>query len=169
MLTLITRPVGLCVAALSCAVLAACGGGTNVVDTAKVGKDIQDTITRNSGGAFKVDKVDCPKDPPATVGKKYVCTFTLSDGSSGEVTIDVRGDDGAVRWDVTRPAGGQAERVIAKGYEEKTGKKVKSVRCPDQLKPGGEVNLCDMQLTNGAKGKAAVTVTSNGGLHWETK
>jgi uncharacterized protein DUF4333 len=169
MLTLITRPVGLGVAALACAVLAACGGGSDVVDTAKVGKDIQDTITRNSGGAVKVDSVDCPKDPAATVGKTYVCTFTLTDGSSGEVTIEVRGEDGAVRWDVSRPAGGQAERVVARGYEEKTGKKVKSVTCPDQLQAGGKVTLCDMELQNGTKGKAAVTVTSTGGIHWATK
>jgi uncharacterized protein DUF4333 len=169
MLTRISRPVGLCVAALACAVLGACGGGSGVVDSAKVGQDIQDTITRNSGGEVKVDSVDCPKDPQSTVGESFVCTFTLADGSSGAVTVQIRGEDGEVRWDVSRPAGGQAERVVAKGYEEKTGKKVKSVRCPDQLKPEGKVTLCDMELQSGVKGKAAVTVTSTGGIHWATK
>jgi hypothetical protein len=167
MLTLITRPIGLCLAALACAVLAACGGST-VVDTAKVSKDIQKTITNNGGGVVKVDAVDCPKDPPAKAGKTFRCTFTLTDGSSGEITVSIRSDDGAVRWDVTRPAGGQAERVISTGYEQKTGKKVKFVHCPHQLKTGGAVTLCSMQLRNGAKGKAAVTL-DNGDIHWETK
>ena len=66
---------------------------------------------------MKVDTVDCPQDQEAKVGKTFTCTYDLTDGSTGEITVSVADEEGTGRWDVTRPASGQAEQVVLTDYD----------------------------------------------------
>jgi hypothetical protein len=159
----IARRAALGLAVASSILVAACGATT--VDTASIEKNVKSTV--NGPGSVKVDTVDCPKDQVAKVGKKFTCSFALTDGSSGEVTVSVADEDGTGRWEVTRPASGQAEQEIVTGYKKKTGDAVKKVDCPDPIKGGRNAKTtCTMELENGATGK--VTVTVNGGdIRWK--
>ncbi|MEO6471561.1 MAG: DUF4333 domain-containing protein [Aeromicrobium sp.] len=49
----------------------------------------------------KVASVDCPKKMEGKKGAKWVCKIALEDGSTGEITV-VAGDNGDMRWDVTK-------------------------------------------------------------------
>ncbi len=161
----ITKVAATGLAVASSILITACAAAT--VDTASVEKNVRSTI--DGPGSVKVDTVDCPENEVAEVGKTFTCSFDLTDGSSGEITVTVRDEDGAGRWEVTRPATGQAEELIRTGYEEKTGDKVKTVKCPDPLEVGGDGrSFCDVELENGRKGRALLTV-SDGDMRWETK
>jgi len=161
----ITRVAAVGLAVASSILVTGCGA--SIVDTASVEKNVRSTI--DGPGSVKVDTVDCPKDEVAEVGKTFTCSYDLTDGSSGEITVTVRDEDGAGRWEVTRPASGQAEQEILTGYEEKTGDAVKTVDCPDPIKGGTNAKTtCTMELANGATGK--VTLTVNGGdIRWDTQ
>ena len=158
----LTRAAGLFVAM---GVLVACAPTT--VDTAAVEKNVRDTI--DGPGSVKVDTVDCPQDEEATVGKTFTCTYDLTDGSTGEITVSVADEEGTGRWDVTRPASGQAEQVVLTGYAKEIGRKPKSVRCPDRLKTGAKKKTtCVVEFANGETRE--VTVRVNGGnIRWRTK
>jgi hypothetical protein len=157
-----TRAAGLAVAL---GVLAACAPTT--VDTAAVEKNVRDTI--DGPGSVKVATVDCPQDQEATVGKTFTCTYDLTDGSTGEITVSVADEEGTGRWDVTRPASGQAEQVVLTDYTQEIGRKPKSVRCPDRLKTGAKKKtVCVVEFANGETRE--VTVRVNGGdIRWRTK
>ena len=154
---MIRRPWVLSAAAL--VVLAGCGGPTTV-DTASIEKDIASAV---GGGPVRVE---CPQDPVAKAGKKYACTFTLDDDSEGEVTITVRSEDGAGRWEVSRPASGQVEQEVRTDYAKQSGRKVKRLDCPDTLKQGE--NTCTMELRDGAQREVKVMV-KGGDFEWETR
>jgi hypothetical protein len=159
-----TRLPVLTLFAASIALLAACGATT--VDTASVEKNVASTI--KGPGSVKVDSVDCPENQEAKVGKTFTCSFVLADKSAGEITVAVADEDGTGRWEVTRPASGQAEQEIVTGYEEKTGDGVKRVDCPDPIKGGKDAKTtCTMELKNGATGKVRVTV-NGGDIRWDT-
>jgi len=146
--------------------LAGCGATT--VDVAAVEKNVRDTI--DGPGSVKVDTVDCPEDQEATVGKTFTCTYDLADGSSGEVTVSVADEDGTGRWDVTRPASGQAEQVVLTGYAQKIGRQPKSVRCPDPLKTGAKKKTtCTVEFANGETRKVTVRVKDGGDIRWQTQ
>ena len=157
-----TRAAGLAVAL---GVLVACAPTT--VDTVAVEKNVRDTI--DGPGSVKVDTVDCPQDEEATVGKTFTCTYDLTDGSTGEITVSVADEEGTGRWDVTRPASGQAEQVVLTDYTKEIGRKPKSVRCPDRLKTGPKKKTtCVVEFANGETRE--VTVRVNGGdIRWRTK
>ena len=145
--------------------LASCG--TTPVKTAPVEADVKATI--NGPGSVKVKSVDCPDDEVAEVGATFTCPYTLTDGSSGEITITVKTDEGGGSWAVSRPASGQAEETIRTGYEKQTNDKVKAVKCPDPLESGeGKGAFCDVELKNGKKGRALVTL-QGGKIRWQTK
>lgn len=153
------------VAVVGLVLLASCG--TTPVDTASVEKDVKATI--NGPGTVKVKSVDCPDDEVADVGSTFTCPYELTDGSTGEITITVKTDDGAGSWAVSRPASGQAEETIRTGYEEQTGDKVKSVKCPDLVETAENPGIfCDVELENGKKGRAQVAVV-DGKIRWQTK
>ena len=156
-----TKAAGLSVAL---GVLVACAPTT--VDTAAVEKNVRDTI--DSPGSVKVATVDCPQDQEATVGKTFTCTYDLTDGSTGEITVSVADEEGTGRWDVTRPASGQAEQVVLTDYAQEIGRKPKSVRCPDRLKTGAKKKTtCVVEFANGETRN--VTVRVNGGdIRWRT-
>ena len=138
----------------SSVMVAACGAPT--VDTGSVEKNVKSTI--NGQGSVEVASVDCPKDPVAKAGKTFICSFELTDGSKGAITVTVADADGTARWTVTRPASGQAEHVVLTGYEDKIGDQVKKVDCPDPLKDGKKAkSICTVQLKNGATAKVRVT------------
>ena len=139
-----------------------------MVDTTAVEKNVKSTI--NGPGSVKVATVDCPKDQVAKVGRKFTCTFELTDGSGGEITVSVADEDGAGRWEVTNPASGQAEQEILTGYEKETGDPVKKVDCPDPLRRGKKAkSTCTVELENGSTGKATVTVVNGGDIRWQTQ
>ena len=157
----LTRAAGLAVAL---GVLAACAPTT--VDTAAVEKNVRDTI--DGPGSVKVDTVDCPQDQEATVGKTFTCTYDLTDGSTGEITVSVADEEGTGRWDVTRPASGQAEQVILTDYRLEIGRTAKSVRCPQRLKTGAKKKTrCVVTFPNGEKRTVFVTVRG-GNIRWGT-
>ena len=145
--------------------LAACGATT--VDVAAVEKNVRDTI--DGPGSVKVDTVDCPEDQVATVGKTFTCTYDLTDGSSGEITVTVADEEGAGRWDVTRPASGQAEQVVLTDYGPAIGRHPKSVRCPDRLKTGKKKTTCTVEFANGETRKVTVRVRNGGDIRWQTQ
>jgi hypothetical protein len=156
------RAAGLTVAL---GILVACSPTT--VDTAAVEKNVRDTI--DGPGSVKVDTVDCPQDEEATVGKTFTCTYDLTDGSTGEILVSVADEEGTGRWDVTRPASGQAEQVVLTDYTRAIGRKPKSVRCPDRLKTGAKKKTtCVVEFANGETRE--VTVRVNGGdIRWRTR
>jgi hypothetical protein len=142
----------------------ACGAKT--VNTVAVEKNVMSTI--NGPGSVKVASVDCPKDQVAKVGKTFTCSFELTDGSVGELTVNVADEDGTARWNVTRPASGQAEQEVLTGYEEKTGKAVKRVNCPDPIRGGTNAKTtCTMKLKDGTSRPVVVTV-NRGKIKWRT-
>lgn len=153
--------LGLAVAA---GLLAACAPTT--VDVAAVEKNVRDTI--DGPGSVKVDSVDCPQDEEAKVGKTFICTYDLTDGSQGEILISVADEEGTGRWDVTRPASGQAEQIILTDYRLEIGRTAKSVRCPDRLKTGAKKKTrCVVTFPNGEKRTVLVRVIK-GNIRWGT-
>ena len=84
----------------------------------------------NGPGSVEVDTVDCPQDQVPKIGTTFTCSYELTDGSAGEITVTVRDEEGAGSWEVTRPASGQAEQVVLTGYEREIGRKPKSVELP---------------------------------------
>lgn len=161
----LARSASLGLAVASGVLLAACGA--TIVDVAAVEKNVRDTI--DGPGSVKVASVDCPKDEAAEVGKTFTCTYDLTDGSSGEITVSVADEEGTGRWDVTRPASGQAEQVVLTDYGPETGRTAKSVRCPDKLKTGAKKKtICTVEFPNGETRKVAVRV-NGGDIRWRTR
>jgi hypothetical protein len=161
----IAKRPGLGLALASSLLVAACGA--TPVDVAAVEQNVRDTI--DGPGSVKVAAVDCPEDQEATVGKTFTCTYDLTDGSSGEVTVSVADEDGTGRWDVTRPASGQAEQVVLTGYAQKIGRQPTSVRCPDPLKTGAKKTTCVVEFANGETRKVTVRVKNGGDIRWRTQ
>ena len=160
----ISRGAGL-VLVVASGLLAACGPAT--VDVDAVEKSVRDSI--DGPGSVKVDKVDCPDDQEATVGKTFTCTYDLTDGTSGEVTVSVADEEGTGRWDVTRPASGQAEQVVLTDYAQEIGRKPKSVRCPDRIKTGAKKKtICVVEFANGETREVSVRV-DGGDIRWRTR
>jgi len=160
----ITRTAGVGLLLASGVLTAGCGATT--VDGASMEKNIKSTI--NGPGSVKVATVDCPKDQVAKAGKTFTCSFELTDGSAGEITVTVADEDGTARWEVTRPASGQAEQEVLTGYEEKTGKAVKRVNCPDPIRGGTNAKTtCTMKLKDGTSRPVVVTV-NRGKIKWRT-
>ena len=141
-------------------------GGPKTVNTDAVAANVMSTI--NGPGSVKVESVDCPSKEKAEAGKTFTCHYELTDGSVGEITITVADQDGTARWDVSRPASGQAEQQVLTDYEDQTGKDVRRVKYPDPLKGGTKAKTtCTMRLATGETRK--VTVTFNGGkIRWRT-
>jgi hypothetical protein len=154
--------MGLVVA--SSVLVAACGPAT--VDTTSVEENVRSSI--DGPGSVEVDTVSCPQDEVAEAGATFTCEHVLTDGSAGEITVTVRDEEGALTWEVTKPASGQAEQVILTGYEREIGRKAKSVECPDPLKDGKKKTACTVEFANGETRK--VTVTLKGGdIRWKTR
>lgn len=152
-------------AVASSVLVAACGA--NTVDVAAVEKNVRNTI--DGPGSVKVDTVDCPEDQEAAVGTTFTCSYDLTDGSSGEITVSVADEEGAGRWDVTRPASGQAEQVVLTDYPRAMGRKPKAVRCPDPLNTGAKKTICVVELANGETRKVIVRVKDGGDIRWRTR
>ncbi len=150
--------------AASSVLVAACGGPTTV-DTTSLEKNVVSSI--DGPGSVKVETVDCPQDKVPEVGTTFTCSYTLTDGSEGEILVTVQDEDGAGSWEVTRPASGQAEQVVLTGYEEGTGRKAKSVDCPDSLK--AKRNVCTVEFANGESREVNVTVKKGGDIRWKTR
>ena len=149
---------------MAAGLLTACA--PNTVDAAAVEKNVRDSI--DGPGSVKVDTVDCPQDQEAKVGTTFTCTYDLTDGSSGEILVSVADEEGTARWDVSRPASGQAEQVILTDYRLEIGRTVKSVRCPERLKTGAKrKTTCVVTFPNGEKRKVYVTV-NKGNIRWGT-
>jgi hypothetical protein len=158
----LTRAAGL---ATALGVLVACSPTT--VDTAAVERNVRDTI--DGPGSVKVAAVDCPQDQEATVGKTFTCTYDLTDGSTGEITVSVADEEGTGRWDVSRPASGQAEQVVLTDYAQEIGRKPTSVRCPDRLKTGAKKKtVCVVEFANGETREVSVRV-NGGDIRWRTR
>lgn len=148
---------------ISCLALAACG--SDPVDTAKIEKDVRSTL---SEGSVEVASVDCPKEPVAEAGTTFTCSYDLADGSTGEVTVRVRDEDGAGRWDVTRPASGQVEADIRAAYEKDDPDSVVSnVDCEDPV--AGAETGCRIEFDNRQPSEVTVTTDDDGGFSWETR
>lgn len=160
----ITRGAGLGLV-LSAGLLAACAPTT--VDVEEVERSVRDSI--DGPGSVKVDTVDCPEDQEAKVGKTFTCTFDLTDGTSGEITVSVADEEGTGRWDVTRPASGQAEQVVLTGFAEEIGRKPASVECPDRLETGAKKKtICTVEFANGETREVSVRVRG-GDILWRTR
>lgn len=149
--------------AVAAGVLAACAPTT--VDVEAVERNVRDTI--DGPGSVKVDAVDCPQDQEAQVGKTFICTYDLTDGSTGEITVSVADEEGTGRWDVSRPASGQAEQVVLTDYAREIGRKPTSVRCPDRLETGAKRTVCVVEFANGETREVSVRVRS-GDIRWRT-
>jgi hypothetical protein len=151
--------------AASNVLVGACGGPTTV-DTTSLERNIVSSI--DGPGSVEVDTVDCPQDEVPKVGTTFACTYELTDGSAGEILVTVRDEDGAGSWEVTRPASGQAEQVVLTGYERGTGRKAKSVDCPDPLK-AKKKTVCTVEFANGETREVTVTVKKGGDIRWKTR
>ena len=159
------RVAALGLAAASSVLVAACGTGT--VDTTSVEKNVASSI--DGPGSVQVATVDCPQDQVPEVGARFTCQHVLTDGSAGEITVTVRDEEGALTWEVTKPASGQAEQVILTGYEREVGREPKSVDCPDPLKEGAKAKTtCTVAFANGESRKVTVTV-KGGDIRWRTR
>jgi hypothetical protein len=146
-------------------ITAACGGPTTV-DTASLEKNVVSSI--DGPGSVEVETVDCPQDKVPEVGTTFTCSYALTDGSEGEILVTVRDEDGAGSWEVSRPASGQAEQVVLTGYERGTGRKAKSVDCPDPLK-AKKKTICTVEFANGETSEVTVTVKKGGNIRWKTR
>ena len=144
---------------------AACGGPTTV-DTTSLERNVVSSI--DGPGSVEVDTVDCPQDEVPEVGTTFTCSYELTDGTAGEILVTVRDEDGAGSWEVTRPASGQAEQVVLTGYERGTGRKAKSVDCPDPLK-AKKKTVCTVEFANGETREVNVTVKKGGNIRWKTR
>lgn len=161
----ITRAWGL---VLATSVLVAGCGGPTTVDTTALEKNVVSSI--DGPGSVEVDTVDCPQDQVPKVGTTFTCSYVLTDGSAGEITVTVRDEDGAGSWEVTRPASGQAEQVVLTGYEREIGRKPKSVDCPDPLKARAKAKtICTVEFANGESREVSVTVKKGGNIRWKTR
>ena len=158
----ITRAWGL-VLAMSVLVT---GCGPTTVDTTSLEKNVASSI--DGPGSVEVDTVDCPQDQVPKVGTTFTCSYVLTDGSAGEITVTVRDEEGAGSWEVTRPASGQAEQVVLTGYEREIGRKPKSVDCPDPLK-AKKKTVCTVEFANGETREVTVTVKKGGNIRWKTR
>lgn len=160
----ITRASGL---VLATSVLVT-GCGPSTVDTTSLEKNVVSSI--DGPGTVEVDTVDCPQDQVPKVGTTFSCSYVLTDGSAGEITVTVRDEEGAGSWEVTRPASGQAEQVVLTGYEREIGRKPKSVDCPDPLKARAKAKtICTVEFANGESREVAVTVKNGGNIRWKTR
>ena len=160
----ITRASGL---VLATGVLIA-GCGPTTVDTTSLEKNVVSSI--DGPGSVEVDTVDCPQDQVPKVGTTFTCSYVLTDGSAGEITVTVRDEEGAGSWEVTRPASGQAEQVVLTGYEREIGRKPTSVDCPDPLKARAKAKtICTVEFANGESREVAVTVKKGGNIRWRTR
>ena len=158
----ITRASGL---VLATGVLVA-GCGPTTVDTTSLEKNVVSSI--DGPGTVEVDTVDCPQDQVPKVGTTFTCSYVLTDGSAGEITVTVRDEEGAGSWEVTRPASGQAEQVVLTGYEREIGRKPKTVDCPDPLK-AKKKTVCTVEFANGETREVTVTVKKGGNIRWKTR
>lgn len=158
----ITRASGL---VLATGVLIA-GCGPTTVDTTSLEKNVVSSI--DGPGTVEVDTVDCPQDQVPKVGTTFTCSYVLTDGSAGEITVTVRDEEGAGSWEVTRPASGQAEQVVLTGYEREIGRKPKTVDCPDPLK-AKKKTVCTVEFANGETREVTVTVKKGGNIRWKTR
>lgn len=158
----ITRASGL---VLATGVLIA-GCGPTTVDTTSLEKNVVSSI--DGPGTVEVDTVDCPQDQVPKVGTTFTCSYVLTDGSAGEITVTVRDEEGAGSWEVTRPASGQAEQVVLTGYEREIGRKAKTVDCPDPLK-AKKKTVCTVEFANGETREVTVTVKKGGNIRWKTR
>lgn len=160
----ITRASGL---VLATSVLVA-GCGPTTVDTTSLEKNVVSSI--DGPGTVAVDTVDCPQDQVPKVGTTFTCSYVLTDGSAGEITVTVRDEEGAGSWEVTRPASGQAEQVVLTGYEREIGRKPTSVDCPDPLRARAKAKtICTVEFANGESREVAVTVKKGGNIRWKTR
>ena len=160
----ITRASGL---VLATSVLVA-GCGPTTVDTTSLEKNVVSSI--DGPGTVAVDTVDCPQDQVPKVGTTFTCSYELTDGSAGEITVTVRDEEGAGSWEVTRPASGQAEQVVLTGYEREIGRKPTSVDCPDPLEARAKAKtICTVEFANGESREVAVTVKKGGNIRWKTR
>ncbi len=159
-----TRGAGL-VLVVAAGVLASCASDT--VDAAVVEKNVRDSI--DGPGSVKVDSVDCPQGQEAKVGATFTCTYDLTDGSSGEILVSVADEEGTARWDVARPASGQAEQEVLTDYAQEVGRKPASVKCPDPLKAGAKKKtICVVEFANGETREVSVRV-DGGDIRWRTR
>ena len=144
------------------------GCGPTPVDTTSLEKNVVSSI--DGPGSVEVDTVDCPQDKVPEIGSTFTCSYVLTDGSAGEITVTVRDEDGAGSWEVSRPASGQAEQVVLTDYEREIGRKPKSVDCPDPLKDGAKAKtVCTVEFANGESREVTVTVKKGGNIRWKTR
>ena len=147
-------------------VVAGCGPTT--VDTTSLEKNVMSSI--DGPGSVEIASVDCPQDKVPKIGSTFTCSYELTDGSEGEITVTVRDEKGAGSWEVTRPASGQAEQVVLTGYERAIGRRAASVDCPDPLKDGAKAKtICTVEFANGETREVAVTVKKGGDIRWKTR
>jgi hypothetical protein len=76
------------------AVTLALTGCTTKIDHSKAEKLVRQAAPKFSNGKVQATSVKCPSDVKAKVGSTFNCNVSLSDGTSGTVTLHIQKSDG---------------------------------------------------------------------------
>lgn len=90
----------LVVVAMASLSLAACGGV--VIDPQKAEDEITKDYEAQVPGS-DVESVTCPDEIESADGTTAVCKMTLTDGTSGDINLEVLDDEGNISWEVADP------------------------------------------------------------------
>lgn len=111
-------------------------GCSKSIDTDKAEKFIMKTVSQQVGA--KVKAVRCPEGLTAKKGETFTCTVIGADGSSGEMLVREKDDQGNVNVSAPFIHVRDLEELISSGIAKQVGGSV-AVSCPEIIagKQGG--------------------------------
>jgi hypothetical protein len=161
-------------ATLAGVLLAALAGcGDTKIDADKAEKAITKAVTEQARA--KVRSVTCPDDKVAKKGGTFTCKVIGTDGSTGNVLVTEKDDEGAVSISAPFIHPRDVEREVAAGIQKQAGIAKVTVTCPEII-PGkagaestcqaaGDGNKATVQVkqTDGKGGFGYKVLNSGGG------
>jgi hypothetical protein len=79
--------------------LGACSGIDPEQTEQRIARDLDAFILNR-----EVESVDCPDEIESAVGTTAICEFTLDNGVSGDISLEVIDEEGDISWEVVDPA-----------------------------------------------------------------
>lgn len=143
--------------------LGACGDSK--IDSGKLEREIKQKYGERVEDAT-VRSVDCPDDIKAKAGTKSECTARLDRGVEIVFAIDVRDDEGNVRWRSVRGTapGPLLERAAAERLEAVAGQRPAGVECPARITlEAGTTVRCTVRADDGSTIGSTLTIKSPDG------
>jgi hypothetical protein len=147
-------------AALASTLLAAVAGcGDTTIDAGKAEKAITKAVTEQARA--RVKSVSCPDDEVAKKGGTFTCKVIGTDGSTGNVLVTEKDDNGSVAISAPFIHPRDVEKGVAAGIEKQAAITGVTVTCPEIITgKAGAGTTC--QAVSG-KDKATVQVTQTDG------